>query len=150
MFATLLTGLHCRPNELLPLEDIQHAPRGWRRGSAPRPDLLLRLRIATKQTKAFEFEQHVLAISDPEHPEYGQQMKRDEVKAKLRPSQEASERILSWLRYEGVPQSHIEDDGDVSPLVRGFQAKMTCEVVASTLLNAKTQCGYGSTSSEQD
>ena len=79
---------------------------------------------------AFNFEQHVLAISDPEHPKYEQYMKRDEIRATLRPSQESSEKILSWLRYEGVPQSYIEDDGDVSPFGLNLQARITGEIVA--------------------
>lgn len=39
-------------------------------------------------------------------------MKRDQMKAFLRPSKEVSDAILDWLRSEGVPDGDIEDDGD--------------------------------------
>ena len=39
-------------------------------------------------------------------------MKRDELKAMLRPSNDASLSILAWLESQGVPQTHIKDDGD--------------------------------------
>jgi tripeptidyl-peptidase I len=54
----------------------------------------------------------VIDMSTPDHPKYGQHMKRDQMKAFLRPSKEISQAILGWLRAEGIPASDIEDDGD--------------------------------------
>ncbi len=51
-------------------------------------------------------------MSTPDHSSYGQYMKRDQMKAFLRPSKEVSEAILGWLRSEGIPESDIKDDGD--------------------------------------
>jgi tripeptidyl-peptidase I len=39
-------------------------------------------------------------------------MKRDQMKAFLRPSKEVSRAILGWLGSEGIPESDIKDDGD--------------------------------------
>lgn len=54
----------------------------------------------------------VIDMSTPDHPNYGQHMKRDQMKAFLRPSTEVSSAILSWLHSEGIPDKDIEDDGD--------------------------------------
>ncbi|KAG8529478.1 uncharacterized protein KY384_006115 [Bacidia gigantensis] len=94
------------------VERLGRIPQGWEQGRAPGASEQLRFRIAIKQDNAFDFEQHVLAISDPDHPKYGQHMKRDELKDMLRPSPDASSAILEWLRSEGVSERHIQDDGD--------------------------------------
>ncbi|KAI9813573.1 MAG: vesicle formation at the endoplasmic reticulum [Pycnora praestabilis] len=94
------------------LETLSAVPDGWTQISAPSPWKPLRFRIAVKQPNAASFEQTVLDISTPNHPKYGQHLKRNELKAMLRPTDEATEGILSWLAAEGVPRSRIEDDGD--------------------------------------
>ena len=94
------------------LEKLRGIPQGWKQGRAPGPGERLRFRIAIKQENAFEFEQHLLAISDPENPSYGQHMKRDDLKAMLRPSEDATSSVIAWLQSEGVPLEHIQDDGD--------------------------------------
>lgn len=115
--ATLISALPPQSSNLLPLETVR-LPREWQQGPPPPANQLLRFRIAIRQMNAFAFEQHVLAISDPEHPTYGQHMKRHELKSMLRPSEAASTAILSWLRREGISEGGIEDDGDVSFLYR--------------------------------
>ena len=110
---SFLTTVSSAPtlNDLVVLEKLQKTPQGWHSKGVPRPDQVLRLRIAVKQDRAYEFEQHVLAISDPDHPKYGQHMKRDELKSMLRPSTDASSAIKRWLRAEGIPITLIQDDG---------------------------------------
>ncbi len=81
-------------------------------GAAPAASTLLKLRIAVRQERQVKFEQMVIDMSTPDHPTYGQHMKRDQMKAFLRPSNEVSQAILGWLRSEGIPESGIEDDGD--------------------------------------
>ncbi|KAL8956670.1 MAG: hypothetical protein Q9193_005872 [Seirophora villosa] len=98
--------------ELEPLESLRAIPQGWRQGRSPPAAQRLRFRIALKQENAYQFEQHVLAISTPEDPKYGEHMSRDELKAMLKPSPEASNAILGWLHAEGVSSSNIEDTGD--------------------------------------
>ncbi len=106
-------GIHTAPSiELDVLEQLPSTPEGWRQGIAPPAALRLRFRIAVRQENAYHFEQTVLDISTPNHPKYGQHLKRDELKAMLRPSADASQSILGWLEAEGVPETDIEDDGD--------------------------------------
>lgn len=98
--------------ELEPLESLRAIPQGWRQGRSPPAAQRLRFRIALKQENAYQFEQHVLAISTPDDPKYGEHMSREELKAMLKPSSEASNAILGWLHAEGVSSSNIEDAGD--------------------------------------
>lgn len=111
----VLAGVQSAPAsnfELTVLENLPQIPQGWHQGRAAPASKRLRFRIAVKQESAFAFEQHVIAVSTPDHPMYGQHMQRDELKAMLRPSADASEAILSWLFAEGVNPADIQDDGD--------------------------------------
>lgn len=96
----------------VPLEILPAGPLGWDQGSRTPATKRLRFRIALRQENAFEFEQHLLAISDPDHPKYGEHLSRDELKAMLRPRSTASQSVLTWLQTEGVPREDIEDSGD--------------------------------------
>lgn len=98
--------------EFVPLEVLPAGPLGWDQGSPPPAAKRLRFRIALRQENAFEFEQHLLAVSDPDHPKYGEHLSRDELKAMLRPRSTASQSVLNWLQTEGVPSEDIEDSGD--------------------------------------
>ena len=93
-------------------EKLASVPRGWQRGDAVPASKTLHFRIAVKQENAYEFEQHVIDISTPGHPKYGQHMSHQELKRALRPSSDATEAIVGWLKGEGVVSKSIEDDGD--------------------------------------
>ncbi|KAL8862715.1 MAG: hypothetical protein Q9178_001213 [Gyalolechia marmorata] len=109
--------------ELTPLESLGAIPQGWHQESPPPADQRLRFRIALRQENAYEFEQHVLAISTPDDPKYGQHMSREDLKAMLRPSLVASVAILNWLKAEGVPSVDIEDQDDwINFYVRASEA----------------------------
>ncbi|GIZ42092.1 hypothetical protein CKM354_000537200 [Cercospora kikuchii] len=58
------------------------------------------------------FEQTLYSISDPAHPRYAQYLKRDELKAMLRPNDKATEAVLAWLVKSGVDRSAIAQDGE--------------------------------------
>lgn len=112
-FITIFTGVQAAPSaELEVLEKLRGIPQGWHQGAAPPASKRLRFRIAVKLQNAFEFEELVVQISTPGHSKYGQHMKRDELKAMLRPSSDATSAIVGWLEAEGVPSADIEDNGD--------------------------------------
>lgn len=111
IFATS-TAAPASTTELAPLESLRAIPQGWQQGRSPPAAQRLRFRIALKQENAYQFEQHVLAISTPDDPKYGEHMSREELKAMLQPSSDASAAIQQWLHNEGVPSSDIEDNGD--------------------------------------
>lgn len=68
--------------------------------------------LTSDQPNQALFEQTLLDISTPSHPNYGKHMKRDELKAMLRPTAEATVSIMEWLAASGVQSHDIEDDGD--------------------------------------
>lgn len=91
-------------------EKLASIPQGWKQGASVPPEKLIRFRIALKQANAHEFEQHVIDISTPGHSKYGMHMTQEELKRSLRPSSEATEAIIGWLKAEGV--EHVLDDGN--------------------------------------
>jgi tripeptidyl-peptidase-1 len=94
------------------VEQLKDVPDGWiKRDAAPASELV-RFRLAMNQERAGEFEQRVIDMSTPGHSSYGQHMKRDDVRAFLRPSEEASDKVLSWLKSENVPAASIENHGN--------------------------------------
>ncbi|MCJ1257174.1 polynucleotide 3'-phosphatase [Lignoscripta atroalba] len=113
LFSVISSTVGAVPSPALTiLERLPSIPQGWRQGDAIPASKLLKFRIALKQQNAFEFEQHVLDISTPDHPKYGQHMSRGELKRMLRPSSDATKSIMGWLEAQGVSAASIEDDGD--------------------------------------
>jgi len=51
-------------------------------------------------------------ISTPDHPRYGQHLKRDELKQLIKPRAESTHAVLSWLEESGVPSEDVVDDGE--------------------------------------
>lgn len=97
----------------------------------------LHFRIALKLQNQEEFEQHVIDISTPGHPKYGQHMSHQDLKRALRPESAATESIVGWLEAEGVPASDIEDDGDwINFYVQATEAEriMKTKLVVSVIL----------------
>ena len=110
---TPLATVHAAPRPGLSVfESLPAIPQGWIQGDAVPSAIRLRFRIAIKQQNAHAFEQHVMDISTPDHPKYGEHMTREELKDMLRPSIDASNSIIGWLEAEGIPAKDLEDDGD--------------------------------------
>ena len=120
--------------ELRVFESLRGIPQGWTQNGLVPAATPLRFRLAIKQENAFEFEQHVIDISTPGHVKYGQHMSHTELKRMLRPSEDASTAILTWLNAEGVSASSIEDDGDWI----NFRVPA---IVAERMLNTKSVTG---------
>ena len=70
----------------------------------------IKLRVALQQQNLALFEQTVLEVSTPDHPKYGKHMEGHEIKAMLKPTQAASDAVISWLQDHNI--TNIEDDGD--------------------------------------
>ncbi|KAL3463032.1 peptidase S8/S53 domain-containing protein [Aspergillus heterothallicus] len=94
------------------VEQLQKAPDGWLRGAPPRPSKQMKFQIAVHQEKTTELEQLVLDMSTPGHHNYGNHMKRDELRALVRPSNRTLEQVLSWLATEGVSSEFIVSHGN--------------------------------------
>ncbi|PGH11694.1 hypothetical protein AJ79_04717 [Helicocarpus griseus UAMH5409] len=95
-----------------PIEQLSSVPLGWTQQEEPPDDTLIQFRLAVTQENAAVFEQKVLDLSTPGHSNYGQHMKRDQVKQILKPPFHVSEAILSWLDREGISKTSVQDQGD--------------------------------------
>ncbi|KAF2726224.1 subtilisin-like protein [Polychaeton citri CBS 116435] len=94
------------------MEQLTDVPRDWHRVGRPLPSTRINLRIAMTSPNEALFEQTLYDISSPENPRYGQHLKREELKAMLRPHAEATQAVLTWLKTVGISSDVIIDDGD--------------------------------------
>ncbi|KAH7053096.1 tripeptidyl-peptidase-like protein [Macrophomina phaseolina] len=108
--AGAVNGLSFSAAELF--EKLRGIPENWHQVGSPDAAQRLRFMIAVKQPNAALFEQTLLDISTPGSKNYGKHMKRDELKAMLRPEAKATDSIVAWLEASGVDSDDIEDDGD--------------------------------------
>ena len=81
-------------------------------GSQPQSALTVPFRIAINTGREAAFEQHVLDISTPGNPKYGQFMSYEDIKNFLRPSPNVTQSLIEWLMRHGIPRSRIQDEGD--------------------------------------
>ncbi|EHK98485.1 putative Tripeptidyl-peptidase sed2 [Glarea lozoyensis 74030] len=93
-------------------EALRGVPQGWTKRDAPSPASRIRLRIALEEPDHEFFEKTLFAVSDPYHESYGNHLKREEVKALIKPRDESTEAVLSWLRSSGVAAADIENNGE--------------------------------------
>lgn len=68
------------------------------------------LRIKLRSPRSDEFSQHVLDVSTPGHPSYGQHLDSDSSRAFLRPNASSIASVRRWLEAYGV-EVWFEDDG---------------------------------------
>ncbi|KAL1963005.1 hypothetical protein VTN77DRAFT_8753 [Rasamsonia byssochlamydoides] len=93
------------------LEKLRATPAGWRFSRPGRDNQPIRLQIALQQQDVDGFEQAVLDMSTPGHPNYGKHFQsHDEMKRTLLPSDDAVEAVISWLQSAGI--ADIEQDAD--------------------------------------
>ena len=94
------------------MESLREVPSGWSSVGKPLSSQRLQFRIAMSSPSEGLFEQTLYQISDPSHRNYGKHLKRDELKAMLRPHPEATESVMFWLQNAGVASKDIVDDGE--------------------------------------
>jgi tripeptidyl-peptidase-1 len=111
-------------------EKLNSVPQGWTEVRPAAAFKRLHFRIALEQANPALFEQTLLDVSTPSHPQYGYvvilsvfeciginfdnrlHLKRNEVKELIKPSAESTKTVLAWLEAAGIPPADIEDDGD--------------------------------------
>ncbi|GAB7356686.1 hypothetical protein MBLNU459_g7397t1 [Dothideomycetes sp. NU459] len=94
------------------MESLRAIPEDWSLVGTPLPSKRLQLRIAMTQPNPELLEQTMYDIATPSHPNYGKHLRRDELKAMLRPNPVATESVLEWLEAAGVRASDVDDDGE--------------------------------------
>lgn len=112
-------------------ESIGSLPEGWVQDGPAPSGFSVTLRIALRdEEKRSMFEHRLLAVSSPDHPDYGQHLSLEETNTILRPEPHVSDQVFSWLADEGVSAANIADYG------HWISAQMTIEQ-AERLLHAK-------------
>ncbi|KAL9069211.1 MAG: hypothetical protein Q9157_006242, partial [Trypethelium eluteriae] len=94
------------------MEALHGVPEGWSDIGAPQSSKRLQFRVALTSPNNALLDQRLLDISTPGHVLYGQHLKRDELKAMLRPDPIATRQIMDWLEFSGVSEGDIVDDGE--------------------------------------
>jgi len=100
------------PSSLQVFESLGGVPQGWTKLNRPAASTRLRLRIALQEPNHALFEQTLFEVSDPDHAKYGQHLKREEVKALIKPRNESTDAVVAWLRQSGVAEPDILNDGE--------------------------------------
>ncbi|KAI0106443.1 peptidase S8/S53 domain-containing protein [Nemania sp. FL0031] len=94
-----------------PFEQLFGVPEGWKLQGPAEDSQVIKLQIALLQGDVDSFEQAVLDMSTPSHPNYGQHFQHhDEMKRMLLPSQESLSSVYAWLYEAGVKS--VEEDAD--------------------------------------
>ncbi|KAI0805767.1 peptidase S8/S53 domain-containing protein [Xylaria sp. FL0064] len=111
-FLSLLVGSLLAAQGLAkPFEQLFEVPEGWKLQGPAEDSQVIKLQIALQQGDAEGFEQAVLDMSTPSHPNYGQHFQtHDEMKRMLLPSQESLSSVYTWLTDAGI--ENIEEDAD--------------------------------------
>ncbi|PQE05720.1 tripeptidyl peptidase sed3 protein [Rutstroemia sp. NJR-2017a BVV2] len=93
-------------------EQLHGVPQGWSQLGRPSASKIFQLRIALEQPNHDLFEQKLFTISTPDHQDYGKHLTREEVKELIKPRDESTEAVLSWLENSGISSSAITNDGE--------------------------------------
>ena len=79
------------------------------KGPRADPDALIEVRIALTQSNLDEGYAHLMGVSDPDSPNYGQHWTIDDIHSKFAPSDESIEAVKTWLEDFGIQRDHISE-----------------------------------------
>ena len=91
-------------------ERLAMVPHSWTVAGSPEAKDMMTLSIGLRQQNLQEIEPRLLAVSTPGHAEYGNHMSREEVAALLKPTDEANDAVVAWLKKSGVTK--LTTDGE--------------------------------------
>ncbi|CAI6333564.1 unnamed protein product [Periconia digitata] len=110
------TGVYAASTLHFDRDEVGHLrsiPAGWKElEKAPPQNKKLHFRIGMHSPNHDIFEETLFAVSSPDHPRYGQHLKREELKDLIKPHAEATSAVLQWLRDSEVPSEDVVDDGE--------------------------------------
>lgn len=89
------------------VKEVFNAPAGWHAVGYPSPAHSINLQIGLHQPNFPVLEQHLLEVSDPDHPRYGEYLTKEEVEELVAPHDEALLLVNAWLEYYGIDESDI-------------------------------------------
>ncbi|KAL0580736.1 hypothetical protein V5O48_001294 [Marasmius crinis-equi] len=91
----------------LKVKQSVNAPSGWEIHGVPPPNHPIELRIGLSQPNIHVLEHHLLQVSDPDHPRYGQHLSKQEVEGIVAPHPESIRLIDEWLAGYGIQEEDI-------------------------------------------
>ena len=91
-------------------ESLHQIPQGWTFTRLGDGKTNIKLRISLKQQNVEEFIENFMDVSTPDHPKYGQHFEGHELRSLLKPTDETSSVVISWLQDFNI--TTIVDDGD--------------------------------------
>ncbi|KAK5136110.1 hypothetical protein LTR08_004160 [Meristemomyces frigidus] len=110
-----LLGAHALPASLgstYALKERHAVPHAWTAvGPAPKSQVIS-LQIGLKQSNEGVVEQHLIEVSDPTHPRYGQHLTAAEVHALTAPSDDTVDLVQDWLLEHGISRTALSPAKD--------------------------------------
>ncbi|KAH3908194.1 hypothetical protein HBI56_191470 [Parastagonospora nodorum] len=94
------------------VEHLRRVPEGWSDVGAPSADHKMHFRVAVRSADSSLLERTLMDVSSPSSPNYGQHLKRSELKDLIKPRAESSDAVLSWLQASGIESRDIANDGE--------------------------------------
>ncbi|KAH9915488.1 family S53 protease [Fomitopsis serialis] len=88
------------------------APSGYTLISSASPDTVLNLRVALVQSNIDGLLDTLYDVSDPESPNYGEYLTKEEVEAYVKPTQDSVEAVYAWLGDNNLTATPVSPSGD--------------------------------------
>ncbi|KAH9915907.1 family S53 protease [Fomitopsis serialis] len=88
------------------------APSGYTLISSASPDTVLNLRVALVQSNIDGLLDTLYDVSDPESPNYGEYLTKEEVEAYVKPTQDSVEAVNAWLGDNNLTATPVSPSGD--------------------------------------
>lgn len=82
-------------------------PDGWNLVRRAPPTTALPLKVGLVQPNLDQLEKHLLDVSHPDSPNYGQHWSPAKIAQTFRPSKDSVDTVLQWLTSEGIGASRI-------------------------------------------
>ncbi|CDO78176.1 hypothetical protein BN946_scf184797.g2 [Trametes cinnabarina] len=89
-------------------------PNGWHPHRRAKPDTVLPLTIALRQSNIHQLDDFLLDVADPGSPNYGLWWTPDQIREAFQPSAESSATVHGWLTSEGIDASRVQLSADRS------------------------------------
>eukprot|EP01090_Pellita_catalonica_P004224 TRINITY_DN14062_c0_g1_i1.p1 TRINITY_DN14062_c0_g1~~TRINITY_DN14062_c0_g1_i1.p1 ORF type:complete len:593 (-),score=124.65 TRINITY_DN14062_c0_g1_i1:31-1809(-) len=98
--------------DLVALSDRNYVPDGWTRGKRSDPHANMVIRIFLTQQNVDVLEDVLMAVSDPNSPEYGKYLEIDEILDIVSPPEEDADKVIAWLVAGGIAAADIQNFRD--------------------------------------
>lgn len=102
---SVLTAVNALPSALhseYAVKERHIVPRGWTDAGPASKSEVINLQIGLKQRNEGVVEQHLIEVSDPMHPRYGQHLTAAEIHDIVAPAEESVALVHSWLMEHGI------------------------------------------------